>query len=157
MIRAHHVRSTNSIVFHTSLQNYYIKQPSHPCKKQQTIELTAKASKDQLTRLLHSTDSCIDEPFRKNVTLLLIAQRVRTFADPGNDTSANGYPGDAVALTTKWILPKASYGHIRGSTMVRVLKNEYFLVGVTEKLNAFLVILALVNGWDVKQMYYRKW
>lgn len=37
-----------------------------------------------------------------------------------------------------------------------VMDREYFVVGVTDRLNELIVLLAIVNGWDPAALYYRK-
>ena len=137
------------------LQDYYINKPARACPKPRYLEISKTVPTKKLISLLSTTSHCIDSPFRKNITLMLIADRVRRFKE-GNNTGL-GYPGDAVALTTKWVIQNPSYGQLQGKDVIQSLKHHYFLVGVTERLNEFLVLLALVNGWDLRQLYFVKW
>lgn len=101
---------------------------------------------------LSTVQHCIDTEFRKNVTLMLVAQKVRKFhVGPGKP----GYPGMAVAMTAKWVAGNKVYNRITSNRFINLLKTQYFLVGTTERLNEFLVILSLIYGWDPKYLYYR--
>ena len=40
--------------------------------------------------------------------------------------------------------------------LIDYMKKNYFLVGVVERMNEFLVLLALHMGWDLSAIYYVK-
>ena len=86
---------------------------------------------------------------------MLIAHAVTTFQQ-GTGVH-NGHPGEAVYLTTEWVLGGGvSYSILKGERYIKNLKTNYFLVGVTERLNEFLVLLALHMGWDPAHLYYER-
>ena len=58
--------------------------------------------------------------------------------------------------TIRWVTGHISYHSLTGDQVKEILQNQYFLVGLTERLNEFLVLLALINGWNPKVLYYRK-
>ena len=109
-----------------------------------------------LLKHLKTVDSCVDTDYRRNLTIALVANKIRGFSI-ANESDANGFPGDAVALTSKWIIPKQYYSHITGKHLIEVLRDSYLLVGVTDHLNAFLVMVALINSWDPSTMFYKRW
>jgi hypothetical protein len=106
--------------------------------------------------MLASVDKCTDTPFRKNLTMMLVAKTVRGWKEPRKE-GHDGDPGMAVTMTTRWVTELPKYSMLTPAKFIDILKTQYFLVGVTERLNEFLVLLAIVNGWKLEHVYYRKW
>ena len=100
------------------------------------------------TEKLNRIRDCVATEERSELTMQLVAQRVRHWGRTDC--------GPACSITTRWI---SSIGNIKQLTperYIKILENKYFLVGVTERLNEFLVLLALHFGWDSKWLYYRR-
>lgn len=125
-------------------QNY----PTQPCLKKQFIDHRTSLTEAELNSRLRTVKTCLDIPYRRNLTLIYIANKIRLL--PPKD------PGTGVAFTYKWIANSATYEELTGSRIIDFLKVEYFMVGVTERINQFLVLLALVNGWDFETIYYKR-
>jgi len=65
------------------------------------------------------------------------------------------FSGEAVSITSRWITGRHVAG-LNARTVMDYLDSNYFLVGVTERLNEFLVLLALHMGWDPQRLYYER-
>ena len=125
-------------------RQYYIDYPRKPCDKPGHVLPNV-----ELEKQLRHIDSCVDTPLRHNLTLGLIAQRVRHHW-PITD------PGSSVSITTRWVSEFQDYGRVTGPKLIETLKKKYFLVGVSERINEFLMVLALHMGWDPAALVYRK-
>lgn len=133
------------------MQNYkyYREYPIHKCKSRQHINLHSTLKPDRVAWLMKSVTKCNDTPFRKNLTLIHTAHRIR-------NTPTHAV-GDAAA-TTYSLITGASRGNVHNlkeDSILQIMKNRYILVGVTERLNQFLVALALAHRWNVSALYYR--
>ena len=102
----------------------------------------------EIFKLLDTVTNCEDTPFRKNLTFLIVANRIQGahFVDRQL----------RVWNTFRWITGYFLYHSLTGSKIKQILQIQYFLVGLTERLSEFLVLLALIHGWDPKVLYYRK-
>lgn len=135
-------------------QKYYQHYPRKDCPSPRSAPILPNRPTATLKSWLKSMDHCIDNPFRKNVTMMLVANAVASFQKPANSAN-HGFPGMAVTLSAQWLLGKPRlYSRITGKSMINYLKNNYFLVGVTDYLDEFLVLLALHMGWDPSALYY---
>jgi len=134
---------------------YYRYYPAKPCPEPKQIDIVSGRDPEFLRGQLDSVARCVDTPFRKNVTIQLVANVISDYKVPPNDHK-HGFPGVAVVLTSEWITANEMlYGQMTGDKIVRFLRENYFLVGVTERLNEFLMLIALHMGWDPARMYYR--
>lgn len=132
---------------------YYQHYPRKDCNESRTITIRNDRNPAALRAMLKEIDHCVDAPYRKNLTLMLVAHAVDEFKLPAGEH--NGFPGMAVALTTSWITGNmAPYGRMTGKRYIKFLEQNYFLVGVTDRLNEFLVLLGLHMGWDLSSLYY---
>ena len=86
---------------------------------------------------------------------MMVAQQIRSFHVYKDDPS-NGFPGAAVALTAQWITHSKGFHRITAAQLIETLQTQFFLAAPTERINQFLVLLAVANGWDPKYLYYRK-
>ena len=102
---------------------------------------------EQIYAYLKPIQHCRDTELRRNLTILLIAHKMKSFD--------RDHPGNAISETTRWIVSKNLYAEIHHPLLVNVLKTKFFLVGVTERINEFLVLLATFYGWEFKYLYYR--
>jgi len=126
---------------------YFHNFPAKPCAVKQHIEI-GDLRHPNMFQLLESVTHCEDTEFRKNLTFNIVANHIQSKSFEERQLR--------VWNTFRWITGHLTYSSLTGSSIIHILKNEYFLVGLTERLNEFLVLLALVNGWDPKVMYYRK-
>jgi len=120
---------------------YYLNYPGRPCQQKHHYPVAGHS----LGSMLRLVDDCVDTPFRQNVTVHYVANQVRQW-------NAN-FSGEAVSVTAKWITGKHA---LNAQSTIDYLDNNYFLVGVTERLNEFLVLLALHMGWDPQRLYYER-
>ena len=101
---------------------------------------------------LRAMSKCVDARLRLNLTLSAIAHRVRR-------GWAADFPGEAVRTTERWVVGAARSAQVprlAGPALVGKLRSAYFLVGVSERLNEFLVLLALHMGWDWRALLYKR-
>lgn len=132
---------------------YYLEYPTKKCRGHRRAII--EDGEIDLMSKLHSTQKCRDTPLRQNATLMLVAQRVRRFHE-SKKRPGLGHPGMAVSLTANWITSSFRYNRISSKEFIEILKTQYFLVGISERMNEYLVLLAEANGWDLKYLYYRK-
>ena len=125
-------------------RRYFIHYPSHPCPGRHHFPIPGVS----LPAMLSRVDHCEDTPFRQNVTAHLVAHQVKSWA--------TDFPGLAVSMTARWVAGTNVYRHITATDLINVLNEEYFLVGITERLNEFLVLLAVHMGWDPQNLYYKR-
>jgi hypothetical protein len=119
-----------------------------PCETPQYIDVHTILRPKELRKKLESVFSCNDTPFRKNLTIIYTAGVVRALPE--------GNPGLGVETSSKWITNSEYYSNITAESFINVLKSQYFLVGVTERLNEYLVLVALANQWEFSSLYYRR-
>ena len=132
---------------------YYLRYPAWHCQQKRFVRIDSGLPPSTLRRLLAAVHECVDTPYRKNITFQLVASEVRKW--PGPEGDQNGYPGPAVSLTANWILGKRqSYNKMTSKALIDQMKSQYFLVGVVERMNEFLVLLAVHMGWDPASLYY---
>lgn len=98
------------------------------------------------------TDACVDAQYRSNLTLASIAQDIEEQVRGGNHQNNELHPLYAIERSTSFILGTKAND---GMDMTEHLHNKYFLVGVSEKVDEFLVLLALANGWDLDSIHYK--
>ena len=103
---------------------------------------------DELKTRLSEVTTCNDTPYRRNLTLIYVANQIRSFAESD--------PGTAVTSTGRWVANTATYQELTGEKFIDQMKRNFFLVGITERINEFLVLLAIANGWDLTAVYYKK-
>jgi len=127
-------------------REYSIHYPSEPCAVQRVFDFNVPHTTDALKQALQSVEHCVDTPFRQNVTLALVAKLVGEFAPMS--------PGYAVDMTSSFITGRKAQAV--GAELVHELDTSFVLVGVTERLNEFLVLLALHQGWALKHLYYMR-
>jgi hypothetical protein len=96
--------------------------------------------------LFNQVKECVDTPYRKNLTLLFVAEKITKMS--------KYWPGEAIASGNLWMFNRNNTITRSTETMTRYLKRNYYLVGVMGRINEFLVLLALHNGWDIHSMYY---
>jgi len=122
-------------------RHYFIHYPTHKCPGNHVYPVAGATLQSMLNRV----DHCEDTPFRQNVTMHMLGHVVKGWG--------KNFPGMAVAMTARWIAGKP-YGELTAESLIKALDEQYFLVGVTEHLNAFLVLLAVHMGWDPSRLYY---
>ena len=138
----------------TVSHSYYLHYPRKECDHKRQVEIMFGRNIAALNAMLKPVDHCVDTAYRKNVTLQLVAHAVSQFHVGTGEQ--RGFPGMAVTLGTEWITGGlANYGRLTGKRYIKFLKENYFLVGVTDRLNEFLVLLALHMGWDPASLYYK--
>jgi hypothetical protein len=94
--------------------------------------------------------TCIDTPLLKNLTIRFLAQQFRAMPESSVDVQF---------ILNKWVFNLGDHSSSYASVMTEEnmyskLANEYWLVGIKERLNEFIVLLALHFGWDLTTMYY---
>jgi hypothetical protein len=124
-------------------RNYFVHYPTKNCSVAHKF-----APGVMLSAQLRKVEHCVDAEFRSDITLHMVAAQVRSW-NPNN-------PGMSVAMTARWVAGMNTYMRISAKHLVKLIDQEYFLVGVTDRLNEFLVLLALHQGWDPSRMYYMK-
>jgi hypothetical protein len=115
---------------------------------------------------LASVMACQDDEFRKNVTMLLTASALRKKGRGSSVYMLNGLP-DGASMSVDWLTTGATHWRLQrnrqsdaffkypsAAVFESVLKNEFFLTGVTERLHEYLVMLALFHGWDPSALLY---
>jgi hypothetical protein len=131
---------------------YFQHYPSRRCGRHQHMPIGAKHQKyDYLMGRLATVTTCQDTDYRKNLTYNIVAERLHNWK-----TNRTFLQQSSAWQTMKWITSYYAGGMAKGPELINRLKRDYFLVGVTEKLNQFLVLLALANGWEPSSLYYRK-
>jgi hypothetical protein len=134
-------------------QDYYHKYPKKECEEPRFATIITNRHLGTLQHWLKLIENCVDNPFRRNVTMMLVAHAVGQFKEPVKDHL--GFPGMSVALSAQWVMGGTiPYSRMTGARVIKYLKENYFLVGVTEYLDEFLVLLALHVGWDPASLYY---
>lgn len=126
-------------------RRYYQSYPTHPCHSEANAS-TPFNKRLSLESQLRRIDGCVDTKLRHDITIRMIAQRIAAWRQGEN--------GNALMITQRFIT-----GRMRSMSpaeVVQMLRNRYFLVGVVEHLNEFLVLLALHQGWDLASLYYRR-
>ena len=125
--------------------DYYNNYPAVACDPPGRVQRGVSTA-HQLRHIM----KCVDSPLRRNLTMRAIAVRISS-----NWRQAN--PGEAVVLTSRWVTGLSTrYTRLTGRKVIAELESRYFLVGVSERINEFLVLLALHNGWDLSAMMYRR-
>lgn len=89
----------------------------------------------------------MDTEFRKNITYNLVAQRIASLSESDLRQKSG------VWSTLRWVSGLETVSSAQDA--ISILDREYFVVGVTDRLNELLVLLATANGWDPAALYYR--
>ena len=135
--------------------DYYRNYPGKKCAKTRYLPIEHKKySTPTLRSFIRSIGDCVATEFRKNITLMLVANMVEAWPPPTNES--HGWPGPAVALTANWFvgsrLPR--YHLMKPMEVVEALQKYFFLVAPVERMNQFLVLLAIHMGWKYESLYY---
>jgi hypothetical protein len=132
---------------------YYLSYPKKQCAEKRSLRMDSKSPVAYLRTQLGTIRNCIDTEYRKNITFQLVAHMVASWST--SDDSVNGYPGAAVSLSSSYIMGnRKAYNRLKGSDIIGYMKAKYFLVGVVERINEFLVLIGLHMGWDLASLYY---
>ena len=125
--------------------------PTQPCPAQ-LVERARVMPSPQ--RALHMIAGCQNDELRKALTMRAIALRIGSKWG----TRRRFVTSSALAHTFAWITQKRKGGPAsRDSAVVlNALASRFFLVGVTERLNEFLVLLSAHVGWDPAKLVYRR-
>jgi hypothetical protein len=155
-------------------KEYHNHYPSQPCNPLNDPSMIDKTPTENLTLLFNLVSTCVDRVFREKLSVEVIGRGIihhhQQHLNRNHDINNNNYlyasPLDdslkpslfdkdqhfhAVARTARFLIPKSD-----SRNLIEILSQDYFLVGITERLNEFLVVLALHQGWDVSSLYYRK-
>lgn len=127
---------------------YFRNYPKHPCADSKHVDIHQHMSTKELNMRLDSVSRCQDTPYRINLTLLYTATKIRDLK--------KRRPGKGVQSTYQWITMNKWVISTPAHRILEILRTDFFLVGVIEYLNQFLVLLALVYHWDLSAMYYRR-
>ncbi|KAH9258102.1 hypothetical protein BASA81_003665 [Batrachochytrium salamandrivorans] len=101
---------------------------------------------------LKSVQHCEHTELRRNLTMQLVAHRViRALNAPANHWLAPGKSLD-------WMLGSRNANLVStaldSNKAIATLQAQYLFLGVTDKLNELLVLLAWYMKWDMEAMYY---
>jgi len=116
--------------------------PSSDCKQRRHISLNAKLSLQDIHDRISSTDECLDMPYRRNLTTLYLVQSMREFSRRKIKSNDRDYVFGATDMTARWIAHVPNYEEATASRLLQVLQQDFFLVGVTERIDEFLLLLA---------------
>jgi hypothetical protein len=137
---------------------YYRKYPLSPCAQKGTFELDSTlrrhSHKQLLAIMANRTGICFDVPLRRNMTMQLVAQMLDGYKKGPAEGALNHH--NQWMFSYVWMLNHDQLAITNSSHVVDFLQQNYFLVGVTEHINTFLVLLALHMGWDLEKLYYVK-
>lgn len=137
--------------------DYYRQYPTKRCSVSRHIPVDSGESEKALMKRLLNAEHCYDVAYRKNITLQLVAHAIDKWPSGKEQNNDTGYPGAAVAVTYNWIMgERLGRKSIDVQALLAVLRQRFFLVGVADYLNEFLVLLAIHMGWSIQSIFYVK-
>lgn len=129
-------------------QKYFEDYPKKKCPYANHYPLPSGLGRAAALELLEERASkCVDSAFRKNVTLDVMGTFLREESVPPPLVPTFGFLiGDEESDYSRF--------NNNAKSLIDFLTEKYFLVGVTERIDEFLVLLAVHMGWKLSDVYY---